>query len=75
MPKFIRSRNMSSVLMGVGAVLGGLHIFKAQNPALRDALALRRDQLVLAGDFRRVMRAVDFDIASDSEKAPDKSNQ
>jgi len=40
---------------------------------LRDALALKRDQLVLAGDFRRAMGMVDeaiaFDIAPDSEKA------
>jgi hypothetical protein len=75
MSRFFHSRSVNSVLMGAGAALGGLHAFRTRNPALRDGLALRRDQLVLAGDFRRAMRMVDFDIATDSEKAPDKSNQ
>ena len=79
MPNFTRSRYVNSVLMGAGAVLGGLHVFRAQNPALRDSLALSRDQLVLAGDFHRAMGMVDdataFDIAPDSEEAPDKSKR
>jgi len=79
MPKFVRTRNVNSVLMGVGAVFGGLHVFKAQNPALRDSVALSRDQIVLAGDFRRAMgmvnEAVASDVAPDSEKALDKSSR
>lgn len=79
MPKSLHSRNVNSLLMGAGAVLGGLHAFKAQDPALRDTFALRRDQLVLAGDFRRAVKVLSesahFDIAPDLEEASDKSNR
>lgn len=79
MPKSFRSRNVSSLLMGAGAALGGLHVLKAQDPALRDTLSLRRDQLALAGDFRRAVKVLGesahFDIAPDPKEAPDKSNR
>lgn len=80
MSKFFRAKRFPNrVLMGAGAVLGSLSNSGSKNPALHDALALRRDQLAVGGDFWRAIETFDkarkADIAPDSKEALEKRDQ
>jgi uncharacterized membrane protein len=51
--------------MGGGTVLGPISLWRPTNPALHDALALRQDQVAIAGDFWSAIETLDADLESD----------
>jgi len=80
MSKLFRARRFpNDALMGAGAVFGPLVISGPKNPALQDALALRRDQLAVGSDLWRAIETFDkarkADIAPDSKEAVEKRGQ
>ena len=73
MPKCLRFSRPSSFLMGAGAVLETLLPRTPRNPALRDAAALRQDQLVVAQELWRAVEV--FDASLPPDVAPRQKDQ
>lgn len=73
MPKLSRFKKAPrSALMGAGAVLD-IQAGPAHNPALRDALALQRDMMVVAEDLWGAVAV--FDAASKPPSHPGKETR
>jgi hypothetical protein len=61
----LRFNRPSSFLMGAGSVLQNLLPRPPRNPALRDAAALREDQLVVAEELWRAVEVFDRSLPPD----------
>jgi hypothetical protein len=65
MRKRLRFSRPGSFLMGAGSVFQSLLSRTPRNPALRDAAALREDQLVVAQELWRAVEVFDRSLPPD----------
>jgi hypothetical protein len=75
MPKCLRFSRHDSFFMGAGSVLENLLPRTPRNPALRDAAALRQDQLVVAQELWRAVEVFDASLSTDVARLKDQPNQ